>query len=347
MILTSKRTLQVTSAFTIVLKANATYKPCVRSYGYGNKKPAAPTGRAPTEDDYKKLHNGIKAFLDRNLELKPVYLRISFHDLGNFGAGPQGGAHGCIASLSADFIQNSGLKEPVAILIDFVSTNFPGVSFSVGDVFSLAGKIVVETSFCSTDIKWRPGRGECKAQETVGLPPANLRSAEDYKPFLQRYGFTLKEFGLLTAGAHGIKDAAIASPIGDLKLSKANSVRQWISQSVSATWIQDALTATVVGGASFVNVDKIWRFTSDMVFFPSSQFRPSSPIVPSPESLETEAYLKTILTKSEVEAHQEFAKVFEKMLEIGTPEVKSRQPIQFDKINFPCQQAPPPQQRWY
>jgi hypothetical protein len=46
--------------------------------------------------------------------------------------------------------------------------------------------------------------------------------------------------------------------------------------------------------------------------------------------------LKTFLSKQEVESHQEFAKVFGKMLEIGAPELKSKKVIEFEKIDFPC-----------
>ena len=72
---------------------------------------------------------------------------------------------------------------------------------------SLAGKVAFEKAFPCIKIKWSFGRPRCERAEIKGGPGPDINSLEKMKPFLNRYGLSTTEMGLLTVGGHGLANA--------------------------------------------------------------------------------------------------------------------------------------------
>ena len=124
-----------------------------------------PTPGQPTHDDFLKLQNSLRKYIATDPPgTVPVLVRMSFHDLLDFDpATNQGGPKGCLIEKPvSDFDENKGLNTDVVALQKFVTTEFPNINFTFGDVISLAGKTAVETAYPCLQINWRFGRSSCR-----------------------------------------------------------------------------------------------------------------------------------------------------------------------------------------
>ena len=281
-----------------------------------------------TNDDFLKLKYSLKSFIEDDIQNKTEkivkFVRMSFHDLLNYDpVTNQGGPHGCLAETSIlNFDENKGLSEQVSSLRDFVTKTFPSTNFTFGDVISLAGKVAVESAYPCMQISWRYGRSECKSTyEKPSGPSGSFNTTEQFRPFVTRYGLTLKEIAILTAGSHGISGAAADvenSKFGTFDFSNVNSGKEWIVNSISKEWKRTLSSAGEIQYETKLSANEtMMRLPSDMLFFPSvlnKVYHLSSP----DDSNSLENYLVSYTQKDRSAFDKEFEKVYAKMLEIGT-----------------------------
>ena len=188
---------------------------------------------------------------------------------------------------------------------------------------SFAGKVAIETAYC-VSIPWRSGRPDCTADQPEQGPSGSITTLKEFQPFLDRYGFSAKEMGVLLSGAHGLKDSVIRNEKGDVIMAFKTSGTQWISETVEeAVWI--FYNGTREFEPLFLGSNAVGRLPVDMVFFPTILKEKSSPafghkkfeIDDSKEAYEIEEYLERFIPY-EAKFNREFARVFSKMLAIGT-----------------------------
>lgn len=279
-------------------------------------------------DDFLKLKSSLKSFIEDDAQNKTEkivkFVRMSFHDLLNYDpASNQGGPHGCLAETSIlNFDENKGLSDQVSSLRDFVTKTFPSTNFTFGDVISLAGKVAVESAYPCMQIPWRYGRSECKStDEKPAGPSGSFNTTEQFQPFITRYGLTLKEIAILTAGSHGISGAAADvenSKFGTFDFSNVNSGKEWIVNSISKEWKQTISSAGEIQYETPLSANEtMMRLPSDMLFFPSVLNKVYHHSTPSDtNSLENDLVSYTQKDRSAFD--KDFERVYAKMLEIGT-----------------------------
>jgi catalase (peroxidase I) len=280
-----------------------------------------------TNDDFIKLKSSLKSFIEEDPENKSEkivkFVRMSFHDLLNYDpATHQGGAHGCLAEkYILDFDENKGLSEQVYGLRDFVSKTFPTTNFTFGDVISLAGKVAIETAYPCMQIKWRYGRSQCKSTDEKPMgPKGSFNTTEQFQPFVTRYGLTLKEIAILTAGSHGISGAAADvenSKFGTFDFSNENSGKTWIFNTISKDWKQTLSSLGEIQYETKISPNEtLMRLPSDLLFFPSKLNQICNTKSSNTDPLENELISYTKNDRSVFD--KDFEKVYAKMLEIGT-----------------------------
>ena len=280
---------------------------------------SAPAGN----QDFVRLQSSLKQFIQshgdgptRNI---PLLVRASFHDLaaldGANGLGPQG----CLLNKQIqDIKENAGLNPIMQQLSAFVATSFPSTSFAFGDVVSLAGKVAVETAYPCMQIKWSFGRKSCSITGAPGaIPAGNITHLSELQPFLKRYGLSAEEMAILIAGAHGINGAKATtqnSGFGTQIFAGKNSGQNWIDLTFKLPWL--ATPSGFFANDPFPLSPPIMRLPIDMLFFPTVS-RKNDGVVDT-QSQPVETFLQSFTKQDRSVFDQEFAKVYAKMLEIGT-----------------------------
>ncbi|KAI8893246.1 heme peroxidase [Globomyces pollinis-pini] len=284
-------------------------------------------GQSLTNDDFLNLKSALRTYVASDVEKIPPLVRMSFHDLVNFDPFKnEGGPHGCLAEKPiSEFKENAGVSDSVMDLKKFVTEKFPKKPFTFGDVISLAGKVAVETAFPCMQIKWSFGRSSCKnTTESESGATGGVDTIAKFQPFLNRYGLTAREMAILTAGSHGLAGAAAEvanSGFGDHDFGDVNSGRLWIDTSLKTEWKPQTLPNGNLQYTANVNGATIMRLPSDLVFFPSVVQKAGKGIVDtSANGVEQE--LKEFAKKNRSNFDAEFAKVYAKMLLIGTQHEK-------------------------
>ena len=281
--------------------------------------------RAPVHADYVALKSKLNEFVNSNpFELLRDLVRLSFHDLMNAIPFKQGGPHGCIAKAPIiHFQENQGLPEAVLLLQAFVLQNFPNISFSMGDVISLTGKVCIESAYPCVHVPWMYGRKACLiANETEAGTNGGIDTLASFSPFLVRYNLSALEMAILTAGTHGLKEAgafANNTGFGTLNFAQETSGKVWLQKTLNNNW-----TGCVSDGQLFQYCafdleynTTIMRLPSDMVFFPSVIEKTGSGVVDFSAKNVESALLHLSQQPQEV-FNTIFASTYAKMLEIGT-----------------------------
>ena len=254
---------------------------------------------------------------------------MSFHDLINTNSNP-GGPHGCIAKEPViEFRENKGLSEAILALQGFVIQNFPNVTFSFGDVISLAGKVSVEIAFYPcVHIPWRFGRYECiAANETQSGTNGSMNTLAMFAPYLERYNLTAYELAILTAGSHGIQAAGACSNntgFGTLDFTEESSGKAWLQKTFGNNWTACLSDTGLFQYCSFDTTynTTIMRLPSDMVFVPSiiQGIHPSNNATAQVDHVSAVSIEKSLQILAQG-PHQVFdglfSSVYAKMLEIG------------------------------
>jgi hypothetical protein len=172
----------------------------------------------PTEADYQELYDVIKEHItqEKSEPLIPHFLRSAFHDAMHFD-GKKHGPEGCIFHApAADFPENEvrfiishqDLVDKNEDLARDVRTKFKDrVNFSLGDMVSMSGKVSIEMAFKCVRVDWSGGRGRCNLNDPTPSqgPPPNVNTEAGINLLLDRYGFTAKEFALMTLGGHAVR----------------------------------------------------------------------------------------------------------------------------------------------
>jgi len=281
---------------------------------------------AASLNQYRALHDLILEEITAKPALLPKFARASFHDLANYDGGPNGGPNGCIGTRTKKQHQNRQLLTAMDRLAEIVGGNFPIGTFPFSDVVSMAGKVSMEKAF-RIRIRWRGGRKDCTTDEEETGPRGNLSTIGDLNPFLERYGFTAREMAVLLAGTHGLKDAVIQTKSGNSPMATKNSGLDWISESEEGVWIYYDSQGKDFE-PFFEGSNGVGRLPVDMIFFPTilreksnSAFGSSKFVIDeSKEASEIEAYLGKFYG-DDYGFRREFARVFSKMLEIGTKDL--------------------------
>ena len=274
-----------------------------------------------TNADFALLKDALKSYVSSNPRHIPLLVRSSFHDLVNFDpADSVGGPHGCLLRDTVmSMSQNTGLSKEVNDLANFVKTNFPQTDFAFGDVISLAGKVSIESSYPCVQIAWKFGRKPCTSDEPQRGPGGHLQTLQMYQPFLARYGFSVDDFAVLTAGAHGLAHGRASNAntgYGDSTFSshQRSSGKQWIIDTLNMAW---KLTSAKSGKPQFIN-EKNLRVPSDMAFFPKIIQKVAPDFMFDRNMNSVQEKLTRYVSAEESVFNADFARVYAKMLEIGT-----------------------------
>jgi hypothetical protein len=283
--------------------------------------------------DYTPLYETVREYVRNNQDQIPPLVRLSFHDLMNYDPSTQiGGPNGCIREEpQRSMEQNNHLQVPADRLFNHVQAKL-NLSYSDGDIISMAGKVAIEQSFC-VYIPWRGGRPSCTQTEPEAGPMGNIQTMAGLQPFLDRYNFTANEMAILIAGAHAVKGARgrLSSP-EPMFLSTVNSGTTWIKDTFAVVWAYFG-TREDPGFRG----RGILRLPIDMLFFPRSVRetiavgnigRPFA----DPAATPVEEYIVPFGYKSDKEFNIVFSNVFSKMLEIGANELH-----EFKQTAFTCQ----------
>lgn len=205
----------------------------------------------------------------------------------------------------------------------------------MGDILSLAGKVITEQSYPCVRVAWEGGREPCNAEGVVeGGPPGSLESMAALQPFLNRYGLTPEEMAILVAGSHGTRGAgsktsavnpSFPSQIQLLKFGSDNSGVDWIQKASKRKWIvtpRIEFDNNVIPLGYIERLDSIlnesggsinFRLASDMMFFPSAIENNAigfGNAPPDQEAKPVEAYLVRL---SNEQFFVDYAKAFTKM----------------------------------
>ncbi|KAJ3255649.1 hypothetical protein HK103_006174 [Boothiomyces macroporosus] len=288
--------------------------------------------------DYLILQSAIKTFINQEpIRRIPLLVRASFHDLAGYDSSNGYGPHGCLYRSDIQQIpQNAGLSEIILDLASYITTAIPNVKYPLGDVISLAGKTSIEIVHPCIQIDWSFGRSDCKAEGSPGqLPDGTFSSMTQMQPFLNRYGLSATEMGLLIAGGHAIPNA-IANPVNSgFGINDAKQPRQYLPKP-----LQDPAFSTLIGIWITDNINLQWRETQtprgsiqfkskydfpprplrlpvDLLFFPSTVKRSGGSIRPDFTAKQVEDYLQSFKSNDTV-LESAFAEVYSKMLKIGT-----------------------------
>lgn len=273
-----------------------------------------------TWDDMTKLEQFLKAKVASNI---PKILRASFHDLITFDTAKNTtGGQGCIVDDAriSNFDENKGLQDIIPLVLD-ARNAFPGVSFSTGDIVSLAGKVAVESAYPCLKIGWGFGRPSCQptGREQNDGPVNTIKTVAEYKSFSDRYKFTTDQFAILTTGAHAVRGAVnrkVDTGIHDFRLANSTDPIGFIQRMLNPSfwvfkksWFQGSFDLA------------FGRFISDFAFFPSTLRSISGAFVDeSTEAAKLEQMFKNFTTSATGQSQflQRFGKAYEKLLTLGT-----------------------------
>ncbi|KAJ3272860.1 hypothetical protein HDV01_005183 [Terramyces sp. JEL0728] len=288
--------------------------------------------------DYVNLQTTIRSFINEEpVRRIPLLVRASFHDLAGYDSNNGYGPHGCLFNKDIQAIpQNAGLSDITRDLAAYIRTAIPNAKYPYGDMISLAGKTAVEYVHPCIQIEWSFGRSVCSANSSPStLPEGTLSSMKEIQPFLNRYGLSATEMGLLIAGGHAIPNA-IANPANSgFGLSEATKPRLYQPKR-----LQDSAFSTLIGIWITDNINLQWkeiqtprgniqfkskydfpprplRLPIDLLFFPSSVKKSQGKIQPDFSAKPVEDYLLSFNSNDTV-LEAAFAKVYSKMLRIGT-----------------------------
>jgi hypothetical protein len=282
---------------------------------------------AQSNQDFVELKNALKEYIMETPERRaPLLVRLSFHDLAALTNDNGMGPNGCIlAKEIQDIPENAGLSAEINNLVGLVNEKFPTKKFTMGDVISLSGKTAVEVAYPCIQIEWKYGRSECKSIANAGeIPPGNITSIQQLQPFLDRYGLSRSEMAILIAGAHGIQGAR--AHLENTGFGTANTIIPFANINSGVDWIIRtigpwALHESPNSNPQFVFADSILRIPADFLFFPivlntigKTLFVGDSEANP----IEREMQLYANADRSVFDS--DFARVYAKMLEIGTTE---------------------------
>jgi catalase (peroxidase I) len=286
---------------------------------------------AQSQAELEKVKERLTAFLNSVPQLAiRTFVRMSFHDLGNFDPSHpaiQTGPHGCLRdSRILGFNENGNLGRGVSNLIMMVENTISGHNISYGDIFSFAGKLAVEAAYPCLRIPWGYGRPKCTEAEKVSqkpmLPAGTLNTMQGYDPLLNRYGFSAEDFAILLMGAHGIQAAsASVVPSGfSGRFANINSGKDFIKKTFETQWMAQRSglqTPTTQYTSNLTSAASIIRIPSDMVFFPSvlQSIHGAEPADEAAKPVENR--LKDLSTTPRSRFDKEFARVYTKMLNIG------------------------------
>ncbi|KAI8906910.1 heme peroxidase [Gorgonomyces haynaldii] len=276
-----------------------------------------------TQQDFVSLRSELELYIAENpVEVAPPLVRMSFHDLFNFDPNTnQGGPRGCLAvdPILTD-VENAGVGNDTVNLIAFVKDKFPNTPFSAGDIISFAGKVAMETIYPCMKIEWSYGRSECtNTSYPLVSPGGNISTLAEFQPFLTNYGLSASEMAILTAGSHGIATAAAAlenTGFGNFDFAAVNSGKDWIERTLTADWTIETNEKNNTQYTTNLNGQTIMRLPSDMVFFPSVLEKIKGQ--PDQKLMSAQETLRTYVSKDRQVFDQDFARVFAKMLAIGT-----------------------------
>jgi hypothetical protein len=225
------------------------------------------------------------------------------------------------------FAQNNQLDAHIRKLNLLVHQKLPNIAFPFGDVISMAGKVAIEYVLPCIRIKWRPGRPPC-GLEKDGAPGAEFQTYNEFQGHLDRYKFTRKEFAVLLAGSHGLKEAVLHVSSTQIPWVQSNSGLEFIKDSLTKSWNAKSSSGlklqTPMPHVFFMDEKKndLIRLPVDMIFYPktvqkSKNTSKLSSIVVEQQASTEETYLKGFLNRDETHFNKVFADVFAKMLEIG------------------------------
>jgi hypothetical protein len=273
--------------------------------------------------DYRVLYDILVEESKKDSDAIPHWARSAFHDLANFDpATGQGGPHGCMRDDPVrSMAQNSQLDGVIRRLNRLVLEKLPSIAFPFGDVISMAGKVAIERAYPGIRIKWRPGRPAC-GFETEGAPGASIQTQKEMDPFLKRYGFSPREFAILLAGTHGLKDAVVHVNNGERPwIHSRSSGREFVLASLNQLWwFNDKFKFDTAGITHLYTAGSIVRLPVDMLFFPTSVNKAVGKpkwAISEPAYLPVEQSLRELVKGNETVFNNEFAIIYSKMLEIG------------------------------
>ena len=150
------------------------------------------------------------------------------------------------------------------------------------------------------------------------IPSGTIAKLSDMQVYLDIYNLTHQELAVLVAGGHGIAKAAAVVEnsgfgSGDKHLADINSGKNWIQKTFDDTWVGEMAK----NGAPQWISGPLLRITSDFIYFPTV-VKATSGGVADDTGKPIEDYMRTFVGQDRSVFDAEFAKVYAKMLEVGT-----------------------------
>ena len=156
-----------------------------------------------------------------------------------------------------------------------------------------------------------------------------MQTYPEMKSVIHRYGFSVEEMAVLTAGSHGARLASLHKPYGsELSMAKKDNLKWYIKEMLSGgikgeweidreSFSNDALQFVY---KTDTDEGEVVRLPSDMIFYPSSINKAKgnhTGVVADHSFRRTEIFMMGLSQLSDIAIQKSFARVFTKMLEIG------------------------------
>jgi len=272
--------------------------------------------------NYQKVYEAIAKILEENPEYDdgsygPVFVRLAWHASGTFDkeSGTGGSAKGTMRfDPEAKHDANAGLHIARQKL-EKVKKQFPGISY--GDLWTLAGVVAVQ-EMGGPVIPWRPGRVDGTAADCPPdgrLPDGANPNPKHPRDVFYRMGFNDQEIvallGAHTLGRCHTDRSGFDGPWTFSPIAFSNS---YFTTILNQKWVEKKWS----GPKQFVDKEtgQIMMLPADLAFINDSAFK---------KWVETYA-------KDENKFFADFAKAYQKLLELGVPFKEGTQEYRFKPL---------------
>jgi cytochrome c peroxidase len=236
----------------------------------------------------------------------PILVRLAWHSSGTYDRSKQKwGSDGATMRFSPE--SNHGANAGLHIardLLEPIKKKFPGITYA--DLYTLAGAVAIE-SMGGPKVSWRPGRSDAKDESSCppdgSLPDASKGCPHLRDVFAKRMGFTDREIVCLS-GAHtlGRCHSDRSGYLGPWTRAPTTFSNLFFKELLENEWTPKKWNGPLQYENSKSGSD-LMMLPTDMALLDDKNFRRY-----------VEAY-----AKDEQLFFDDFAKAFEKLLELGVP----------------------------
>ncbi|TPX57427.1 hypothetical protein SpCBS45565_g08205 [Spizellomyces sp. 'palustris'] len=285
--------------------------------------PHSPTKSKLTPAQFQEVYNDIAKLLDSNPDYDdgsyaPVLVRLAWHASGTYSKHDKtGGSYGATMRfpVEAEWSANAGLKV-ARDLLEPIKKKY-GDALSYSDLWSVGGVVAIQEMGGPT-IKWRPGRVDQTVDKTTPdgrLPDANAEHPNHHREIFYRMGFNDQEIvALLGAHAIGRCHTSRSGFDGPWTFSPTTFSNDFYKRLLEEKWVVKKWK----GPKQYVdkNTGSIMMLPTDMSLTKDKEFKK----------------WVEIYAKDEERFFEDFAKAYQKLLELGVPFEEGTPVIEFKRL---------------